>query len=239
MEWQDQGIVIKVHPHGEGKALVTLFTQSHGKHLGFIRNSHKLASTLQLGTIVDCRWKARLSDQLGMWDLEGQRSLNPVILNDPLLLTSVLSMCSWSQLCLPEREAHPCLYDLSRQLLNKLANNGFIEEYVLYELGLLKDLGFGLDLEKCGATGLRENLTYVSPKSGRAINEIAATPYKDRLIELPQFLHIADLTVSTRDIIKGLNLTGYFLERHVLSQHNKAMPNPRQRLMTLLKRADR
>ena len=236
MEWDDKGIIIKSYSHGEGKAIATIFTENHGRHLGYIRGTKKLSALLQPGNVVDCRWKARLQDQLGSWIIEPSSVLQPRILQKPSLLMSMLSMCAWVDLTLAEREQHIHLYQATSDLLNKLAFKGALADYVYYEIELLKSLGFGLDLSKCAATGSITNLTYVSPRTGRAVSAAAGEIYSDKLLVLPQFLVESCENISRKEILSGLHLTGYFLERFILSQLGKRMPFIRQRLIGHLRK---
>lgn len=236
MEWDDKGIVIKALSHGEGKAIVTIFTENHGRHLGYVRGTKKISALLQPGNIVYCRWKARLQDQLGSWSLEPCSALHPCILQTPHLLMAMLSMCAWIDLTLAEREQHTPLFQVACSLLNKLAFEGLLADYVQYEIELLKELGFGLDLEKCAATGVTTDLIYVSPRTGRAVSAEAGKPYADRLLHLPRFLVESCENISQKEIMSGFHLTGYFLERSVLSQFGKKMPFVRQRLIGHLKK---
>lgn len=236
MDWQDNGIIIKTSPHGEGKAVVTVFTEHHGRHLGYIRGTRKLNAILQPGCLVHCKWQARLRDQLGSWTLEAQQSFYSRLMQSPLQLTALLAACAWIELTLAEREDHGILYATFRECLEQLEREDGLARYVHFELSLLRDLGFGLDLAKCTVTGEKEGLIYVSPRTGRAVCAHAGEPYKEKLLPLPRFLVENCQETPIKDIISGLELSGHFLERFVLTQLNKAIPPARQRLFELLKR---
>jgi len=239
MQWTDEAIVLSVRPHGETAAVAELFTRRHGRHLGLVHGgrSRRLRPVLQTGNQVHATWKARLADQLGHVSLELSRSFAADAMEYPLALAGLSSMASLTRL-LPERDPHPSLYEVTLFVL------GFLDDatvwpalYVRWELALLEELGFGLDLTQCAATGGNDQLTYVSPKSGRAVSASAGEPYKDKLLALPQFLARSSGAHARNDDIRdGLALTGYFLDTRVLSQRGEAMPEVRLRLAERLGR---
>lgn len=239
MNWTDEGVVLSVKPHGETAAIVELLTRNHGRHLALVHGgrSRKLRPVLQLGNHVDATWKARLSDHLGHATLELRKGYAAAAMEDAAALAGLTSLCSLARL-LPERDPHPALYEVTLFVL------GFIDDvtvwpalYVRWELALLGELGFGLDLSECAATGANDQLIYVSPKSGRAVSASAGEPYKDRLLSLPVFLTKARQGgVTADDVRKGLALTGHFLETRVLQPHGKPMPDTRVRLADMLGR---
>jgi DNA repair protein RecO (recombination protein O) len=235
MEWQDNGIILRMSPHGEGKAVVSIFTENHGKHLGYIRGTRKKSAYLQPGSLISCRWQARLEAQLGSWTIEPQRSVYSKLMGSQSLLAALLSACTWVDLTLAEREEHPELYGTFKECLENLDGPAGLVKYVQFERSLLQELGFGLDLDRCASNGQTRNLIYVSPRTGRAVCEQEGEPYKDKLLCLPQFLVEPCEKVPIKDIIGGLDLTGYFLERFVLTQANKAMPQARERLLKNLR----
>jgi DNA repair protein RecO (recombination protein O) len=236
VEWQDNGIILKLSPHGEGKAVVAIFTESHGRHLGYVRGTRKQGAFLQPGSLVSCRWQARLQDNLGSWTIEPQRSMYSRLMGSPPLLAALMSASAWVELTLAEREVHGDLYATFKDCLEQLDTPDGLAKYVHFEISLLQELGFGLDLSQCAASGDTAGLTYVSPKTGRAVCEREGEPYKDRLLPLPRFLVENSEKVPIKDIRDGLQLTSYFLERFVLTQLNKAMPEARIRLSKILRR---
>ncbi len=239
MQWSDEGIVLSVRPHGETAAVVEIMTRHHGRHLGLVHGgrSRKLRPILQIGNHVEATWKARLADQLGHISLELTRGYAAAAMDDATALAGLTSMASLMRL-LPERDPHPALYEVTLFVL------GFLDDptvwpalYVRWELALIDELGFGLDLSECAATGSNDQLIYVSPKSGRAVSASAGEPYKDRLLALPAFLSKGrGGSTSTADIRAGLALTGYFLESRVLTPRGEALPDIRSRLNELLAR---
>ena len=234
MEWRDQGIVISARRHGESSAIVSILTEQYGRHLGVIRTSHKSNAVLQPGTKVKATWKARLPEHLGTWTLEPLAISCANILNIPAALTALSAACAWIELALPERENHTLLYHQFNNLLQSFTESSWWQTYVCFELHLLRELGFGLELSQCAATGINQNLVYVSPRTGRAVSKEAGKPYHDRLLPLPTFLVKHQSIVNHADIRDGLKLMEYFLARRILSQHNSAMPAARLRLSSQL-----
>ena len=237
MQWSDEGVILSVRPHGETAAVVELLTREHGRHLGLVHGgrSRKARPTLQIGNQVDATWKARLSEHLGVITVEPRRSFGAEAMDDAAALCALTSMCSLAH-SLPERDPHPNLYEVTLFVL------GFIDDptvwpalYVRWELALLDELGFGLDLNQCAATGATANLVYVSPKSGRAVSLDAGEPYKDRLLPLPPFLKgQTGNGVHVTDLVAGLDLTAHFLNVRLFAANDKPLPEPRQRLSALV-----
>ena len=241
MNWSDEGIVLSVRPHGETAAVVELFTRMHGRHTGLVHGgrSHKKRPVLQTGNHVDASWKGRLAEHLGHMTLELRTGYAGAAMESADALAGLTSLAALARL-LPERDPHPNLYEITLFVL------GFLDDpsvwpalLVRWELALLSELGFGLDLEECAATGTNDALIYVSPKSGRAVSASAGEPYRDRLLPLPAFLlkgRRSGTGVSETDVVNGLKLSSYFLEQRVLAPREIGMPEPRIRLETLLQR---
>jgi DNA repair protein RecO (recombination protein O) len=238
MEWSDEGVILSVRPHGETSAVLELFTRQNGRHLGLVHGgrSRKLRPVLQIGNHVEANWKARIADNLGHFALELRRAYAAQVLDDKAALAGLTSIAAFARL-LPERDPHPNLFEVTLFVL------GFLDEpevwpalLVRWELALLDELGFGLDLAACAATGATTELLYVSPKSGRAVSAGAGEPYKARLLELPQFLlGTAPEGVTAGDVLAGLKLTGHFLEARVLRPRDLSLPEARQRLLSYLR----
>jgi len=239
MEWSDEGVVLGVRPHGETAAIVDLFTRAHGRHSGLVHGgrSRRLRPVLQIGNHVDATWKARLADNLGHYNVELRRGFAAPLMEDAAALTAVTSMAALARL-LPERDPHPNLFEITLFVLGYLGDAAVWPALVVrWELALLDELGFGLDLASCAATGTMAGLIYVSPKSGRAVSAEAGEAYKDRLLALPRFLRAGGAAgaVTKEDIAAGFALTGYFLEARVLTPHNLQMPEARGRLVSYLR----
>lgn len=242
MQWSDEALVLSVKPHGETAAIAELMTRAHGRHLALVHGgrSRKLRPLLQPGNHVDATWKARLAEHLGHATLELRRGYAAQVLDDPLALAGLTSLCALARL-LPERDPHPNLYEVSLFVMGFLADNAVWPALMVrWELKLLDELGVGLDLNVCAATGSNDQLIFVSPRSGRAVSASAGEPYKDRLLELPGFLAQGRPGAPThRDVMAGLVLTRHFLETRVLQPHGKSLPDARVRLADLFGREHR
>lgn len=241
MEWTDQAIVLAVRRHGETSVIAELLTAGQGRHLGLVRGgaSRSLRGVLQPGNEVRATWRARLSEHLGNFSrIELERARLAELLGQSKALAGLSAACAVASLALPEREPHAAVHDGLRVLLDLLAAPDLWPEvFVRWELALLRDLGFGLDLDACVATGARTDLAYVSPRSGGAVSAAAAAPYRDRLLPLPLFLCAAARRPSGwEELRQGFTLTGYFLEHHVLAPQNRHLPPARGRMIDLLAR---
>ena len=240
MDWEDEGIVLGARPHGEANAVAELFTRAHGRHLGLVRGgrSRRQRPVLQAGNLVHATWRARLAEHLGTFQIEIKEARAGLILDDPAALAGVNTFAAHARL-LPERDPHVGLYDAALVILSHLDT---IEVwpglFVRWELALLEELGFGLDLSACAATGATQELIYVSPKSARAVSARAGEPYREKLLNLPAFLrHGVSAAPEPEEIAAGFALTGYFLERHVFGPHGLVMPDSRHQLLRLLAEA--
>ncbi len=231
MDWRDEGVLLSLRRHGENAAIVECFTREHGRHAGIVRGgaSRKMAPLLQPGAQLTLEWRARLAEHLGAYRVELDRSRAGAVLNDGDALAALGSVVALLTAYLPEREAHSDLYSATVSLLDALgANPGWPAAYVAWELALLSELGFPLDLGRCAATGVEDDLIWVSPKTGRAVSSEAGSPYKDRLLTLPAFLTGGEETPL--GVWQGLRLTGYFLKNWVApSVDTHAPPAARDR----------
>jgi len=231
-QWQDIGIVLSVRSHGENGGIVSLLTREHGRYAGYVYSARgsKMRGVLEPGNIVSVNWKARLEEGLGNYTLELERSICADVLGDAKKLSALQSACALADRCLAEREVYTALFEGMKAFLKSFDNEFWVVSYISWEMGLLKELGFGLDLSQCAATGSVEDLMYVSPKTGRAVSREAGEPYKDRLLMLPPFLR-GQAVMEEEDILDGLNLTGYFLLNRVFGSTNMNLPEVRQRLI--------
>ncbi len=241
MDWTGEGYVLSVKKHGETSAIIEVFTRDHGRHLGLVRGgvSRKLRPVLQPGNKIKLEWRARLSEHLGYFTVEGLNGRAAELMNDRLSLAGLNSICAVSRETLPEREAHSGVYDAFEILIDNLHDKDIWPAlYIQWEAGLLAAMGYGLDLSRCAATGATENLTHVSPRSGRAVCQEAAEPYLDKLYPLPGFMQPFsrrnDKRVTPEDVEAGLRLTGYFLETRVQWGVNRTLPEARARMIGML-----
>jgi DNA repair protein RecO (recombination protein O) len=240
MEWRDEAIVLGLRLFGESGAIVSLLTREQGRHAGLVRGGagRRARSLYQTGNRVEARWRARLDDQLGSLSAELIEAHGSRLIEDPLRLAALASAATLAEAALPEREPHRTVYDRLLALLQSLERDEaaaeWPEDYARWELALLADLGFGLDLSQCAATGATEGLTHVSPRSGRAVSAEAAAPYRNRLLPLPAFL-TGTGRAGPGDVPRALALTGHFLEQHIFHPP-KGPPAARGRLIDLLGR---
>jgi DNA repair protein RecO (recombination protein O) len=238
MDWSDEGIFLSAKPLGEANAVAELFTSAHGRHLGLVRGgrSRRMRPLLQPGNLLRVTWRARLAEHLGGFNVELMEAHAARVLDDQLALAAIGSMTSLAKL-VPERDPHPALYATTLQTLRSLADMElWLPLLMRWELQLLQELGFGLDLSECAATGADADLAYVSPRSGRALSREAGAPYGGKLLKLPPFLLESGGRPGMADILAGLALTGHFLARDVLEPNGLAMPQARARLLALLSR---
>lgn len=242
MHWQDHGIILGARRHGETSGIVSILTREHGRHQGLARGiaGKRLRGVVEPGNAVSCGWSGRLADHLGIWTIELERAHAAAALDDPLRLAGLAAATAMVEACLPEREPHPALYDGLGILLEAIAagESAWPFVYVRFELGLLSELGFGLDLSCCAVTGETRGLTHVSPRSGRAVTEAAGLPYAAKLLRLPSFLASGrggpPANDSRRDLADGFILSAFFLEQRVFSAPGQALPPARARLVDRL-----
>ncbi|PZQ45414.1 MAG: DNA repair protein RecO [Micavibrio aeruginosavorus] len=230
-QWRDQGFVLSVRPHGEGGAIVAVLTENHGRHAGYVHGAQSSSKRglLQPGTLLSIDWRSRVADQLGSMTLEQERGLPHGILDDALKLSALLAACALCDTALPEREGHPGLFHGFETMMNMMDQDIWGAAYIYWEIALLKELGYGLDFSKCAGGGDSKTLAYMSPRTGRAVSYAAAEPYKDKLLELPNFLKPNGGPLDEEEIYKGIKMTGHFLDQWVFAHHTKGVPDPRLR----------
>jgi DNA repair protein RecO (recombination protein O) len=245
VEWTDEGLILSRRRLGESNAVVAAFTATHGRHLGLVRGGagRRQGGVLQLGNVVALRWRARLDDHLGSFQCEPVEATAARILDDPGRLEALSACVALLDAVLPERQAHRELYAATRAMLAGLPGPRYASDMVRWELGLLTALGYGLDLTCCAATGTREDLAYVSPRTGRAVSRAGGRGFADRLLVLPMFLLPDGLAGEqperAGEIAAGLALTGHFIERFLLAPAGQAMPAARMRFVDRWSRAGR
>ncbi|MEM9637130.1 MAG: DNA repair protein RecO [Pseudomonadota bacterium] len=234
MDWRDEGILLSTRRHGETSAIIEVFTPEHGRHAGVVRGgtSRKIAPILQPGAQLDVTWRARLEDHIGSYQVEPVRSRAAAALGDRLALAGLNAVTSLLAFCLPEREPHKRLYLQTEQLLDLLGDADLWPlAYLRWETSLLEEMGYALELESCAVTGTRDDLVFVSPKSGRAVSRAAAGAWADWLLPLPGVLRGTG-QAEDAEIAEALVTTGYFLSAHLAQDlGNKPLPEARARFV--------
>ncbi|KFB10584.1 DNA repair protein RecO [Nitratireductor basaltis] len=241
MEWHDEGIVLGSRKHGETSAILEVMTAAHGRHLGLVRGgrSRRLQPVLQPGNRVTLSWRARLDEHLGSFQVE------PVQLNAARLMESALAIHGIQLLgahlrLLPERDPHPGLFTTLEVVTEHLHDPDMVAPLMArFELAILEELGFGLDLSRCALTGATDGLAYVSPKTGRAVTHEAGAPWADKLLPLPSLIsrspdRINDVEGQLR---QAFALTGYFLHRDVYEPRGMEEPTSRAGFIQALMRS--
>ena len=242
IEWRDEGVLLAVRKHGEAAVIVEFFTQHHGKHAGVVRGGagRRQGPILQPGGQFEVVWKARLEEHMGAFTVEPMRSRAAQVMADPLALAGLTSVVGLLNFALPERAQHGALYSASINLLDLICvTEAWPLAYLHWEMQLLEDLGFGLDLSCCVVSGTTEDLAYVSPKSGRAVAAHHAGRWKTQLLPLAPCM-IGQSVADNGEIAAGLRTTGHFLEKWLApSLGDRGLPLARQRLVERLFRAAR
>ncbi len=241
MQWTDEGIVLGVKRHGEGNAILELMTREHGRHLGLVRGGFgtRLRPVLQPGNALSATWRARLDEHLGNYSVEGLNLRAANFFGAPHAVYGVGHLAALMRL-LPERDPHAALHAALDEILERLDDAALAAPMVArFELQLLSELGFGLDLESCAATGARGELIYVSPKSGRAVSRAAGDPWADKMLRLPAFLRESAAAPAGEDLADGFALTGFFLARRVLEPRGLVLSDERAHFIAAILRGPR
>lgn len=240
MEWTDEGIVIGVRRHGESSAILEVMTRTHGRHLGLVRGGagSRQRPILQPGNTVRANWRARLDEHLGHYAIEGLRLRAGDLMGSAYAVYGITHLAALCRL-LPERDPHESVHDLLGEILDHIDDRESTAAAVVrFELTILGECGFSLDLDSCAATGTRDDLIYVSPKSGRAVSRAAGAPWHHRLLRLPAFLRDdewAHTHLPHEDVTDAYALTGFFLTRHVLEPRGLVFADARHALLSALR----
>ena len=239
IEWRDEGIVLAVRPHGESAAIADLFTAGHGRHAGVVRGgvSRRMRPILQPGSVLSTTWRARLDEHMGAFVVEPLRT-SAMLMSDRSALAGLNAFTALLHFSLPERDPHPELYARTLALLGALEGQGWSGAYLHWELRLLENLGYGLDLGTCAVTGSAEGLAFVSPRTGRAVSEGAAADWAERLLPLPRSM-LSDGPADPAEVLDGLRTTGHFLARFAADHVDRPVPAARERLLRDLERLRR
>jgi DNA repair protein RecO (recombination protein O) len=239
MEWTDEGIVLGIRRHGEANAIVELMTRGHGRHLGLVRGGagSRMRPVLQPGKSVSAVWRARLDEHLGTYAVEGLQLRAGSFLTASHAVYAVTHLGAMTRL-LPERDPHEEVFHRLQAILDHVDDAVLTAALVVrFEIALLSELGFGLDLDQCAATGSSSDLAYVSPKSGRAVSAAAGEEWRDKLLTLPEFLRgEADARPTLAELGAGFALSEFFLARNVLDPRGMTMPEARQNFIAAVAR---
>jgi len=236
MEWVDDAIVLGSRPFGEGKLVAEVFAREHGRFGGVVHGGRRAAPALQPGNLVHAGWKARLSEQLGFFNpLDLAEPYASRVLSDSGALSAISTAIALVRAATAERQAYPGLFEGLIVLLEALPTEEIWPAiYVRFEIGLLAQAGYGLDLARCAITGTTEDLAWVSPRTGRAASAEAGAPFADKLLRLPPFLLDGAAPVEEGDVADALALAGHFLERRLFDQRGENIPDTRRRLIERL-----
>ena len=237
VSFEDRGIVLATRAFGEHDIIATVFGAERGRFTGLVKggSGRKFRGLLQPGNVLKTWWRARLDEQLGVLTVEPLNLMAGRMLDSAIALAGISAVCALLDVSLPDREPHAALYDSTVDVLTALESDAAGARYAMWELGLLRELGFGLDLSACAVTGATDGLEFVSPKSGRAVSRAGAGDYVDRLLRLPSFLTGDSVPSSIDDVRAALKLTGHFLDAHVFAGHGRTQPPARARFVDLLK----
>lgn len=237
MDWRADGILLAARKHGETAVIAELFTVEHGRHVGVVPGgvSRKMAHVLQVGAQLDAAWRARLSDHIGTYSIELIKSRAAEAMGDRVALAGLSSVCALLSFTLPERAPYPALHARTEAVLDGLGADRWADAYLSWEVALLAEMGFGLDLSACAVTGVTQDLAYISPRTGRAVSRAAAGGWAERL--LPMTPALDGMASGLADVIEGLSVTGHFLQQHLArSLGDRPLPAARQRLIDALVR---
>jgi len=238
VQWEDRGVVLGGRVYGETSVIVELLTARHGRHLGLVRGgrSRRLRPVLQAGNSVAATWRARIDDHMGTYAVEGLTLRAAQVIGDAVALHALNHLCGLARL-LPERDPHPVLHGMLDLMMDTIGTRQVLAlQMVQFELSLLAELGFGLDLGSCAATQSREDLRFVSPRTGRAVSSTAGAPYRDRMLVLPAFLRpdASAARVTEEDLAAAFRLTEHFMLRDIFAPRNLPPPAARRAYLALM-----
>ena len=237
MRWESNGLILNFSKYNEKSYILEIFTEEHGKHKGIIRGLHSKnkRSVIEPGNEVFATWSGRLETHLGNYTVEPIKLWSSHILQFKDKLSAISSICSLISLTMAERQPNPLIYFSSKKLIEIVAStrDDWIREYVSWEMQLLSEIGYGLDLERCAVTSKSSDLVYVSPSSGRAVTNEGAGDFKNKLLPLPKFMTDFKANYDNDDIYNALNLTEFFFKKRFFLPNNLNFPQSRNRLKEL------
>ena len=237
MRWESNGLILNFFKYNEKSYILEIFTEEHGKHKGIIRGLHSKnkRSIIEPGNEVFATWSGRLETHLGNYNVEPIKLWSSHILQFKDKLSAISSICSLISLTMAERQPNPLIYFSSKKLIEIVAStrDDWIREYVFWEMQLLSEIGYGLDLERCAVTSKSSDLVYVSPSSGRAVTNEGAGDFRNKLLPLPKFMTDFKANYDNDDIYNALNLTEFFFKKRFFLPNNLNFPQSRNRLKEL------
>lgn len=237
MRWESNGLILNFSKYNEKSYILEIFTEEHGKHKGIIRGLHSKnkRSIIEPGNEVFVTWSGRLETHLGNYNVEPIKLWSSHILQFKDKLSAISSICSLISLTMAERQPNPIIYFSSKKLIEIVASKreDWIREYVFWEMQLLSEIGYGLDLERCAVTSKSSDLVYVSPSSGRAVTNEGAGDFRNKLLPLPKFMTDFKANYDNDDIYNALNLTEFFFKKRFFLPNNLNFPQSRNRLKEL------
>ena len=239
MEWRGEGILVAVRRHGESSAIIEVFTETHGLHAGVVRGGvgRRMGPVLQPGAQLDVVWRARLEDHIGSYTVEPIRSRAAAAMSDRLMLAGLNAVTGLLSYCLPERQQHAAFYRQTEQLLDLLEHpEVWPLAYLKWEITLLSEVGFALQLDSCAVSGMTADLGFVSPRSGRAVSRSAAGEWADRLLPLPDILRGVGKGPDL-EVFESLKTTGHFFHSQVAATlGGRPLPEARARFINAFNR---
>lgn len=237
MRWESNGLILNFSKYNEKSYILEIFTEEHGKHKGIIRGLHSKnkRSIIEPGNEVFVTWSGRLETHLGNYNVEPIKLWSSHVLQFKDKLSAISSICSLISLTMAERQPNPLIYFSSKKLIEIVASKreDWIREYVFWEMQLLSEIGYGLDLERCAVTSKSSDLVYVSPSSGRAVTNEGAGDFRNKLLPLPKFMTDFKANYDNDDIYNALNLTEFFFKKRFFLPNNLNFPQSRNRLKEL------
>jgi len=232
MQINDEAIILKKKKYGESSLLITFFSYHHGINTGLVKGVLKKDfGTHEIGNNVHIKCNFRLENQLWNCKFELIKNYSVNFFDDKIKLNTLLSICSLVYLCFPDKLPQLKLYRKTMQLIKDLKLKDWLNKYVLWELFLLSEIGYGLDLKKCTVSGSTENLTYILPRTGKAISKSVGNKYHDKLFKLPNFFIDTSKKVDKKIIKNGFQITGFFLNKYLKTNHTKDLPFCRKKIL--------
>ncbi len=236
MQFVDDGYIVNMRKYGESSLILTILSKNHGKLTGFVKHclNKKNLGTFQLGNLVSVDVYSRLEENMPSFKVELITPYSVFFMKDAIKLQSLSAFCALVNVCMPERQDLESFYHYVENLFKQIDEENWLTYYSLFEFYLLDFLGVGLDLSECSATGVTENLEYVSPKTGKAVCAASGEAYKNRLFKFPHFVMDSHIQPNKENIIDLLKMTEFFLRKNFFNSHNLKFPQSRANLAEIV-----